>query len=209
MIGRLTGELVECSPGEALVDVGGVGYALRIPLSTFYVVSRQTEREVHLHVHTHVREDTLQLFGFATQEERSAFERLIAISGVGPRVALAILSGIGVSDLERAVEQADRERLERIPGIGRKTAERVLLELRNRIERDHGRPGGRRERGTEIPRPLPTARDGMRADAVSALLNLGYVSRAAEEAVDAALTELDEGQGLESVLKVALRTLLR
>src|SRR5262245_36627862 len=105
MIGRLTGELLQCGPQEVVLDVGGVGYLLRIPLSTFYAVSGRPNGSVSLHVHTHVREDALFLFGFATAEERSAFERLISISGVGPRIALEVLSGIGVAELEEAVER--------------------------------------------------------------------------------------------------------
>jgi Holliday junction DNA helicase RuvA len=199
VIGRLTGRLVDCEPGSAVLDVGGVGYELRIPLSTYYLLSARPEPAV-LFVHTYVREDALALFGFATREERAAFERLISISGVGPRMALAVLSGIGVEDLSRAVADGDRARLERIPGIGRKTAERVLLELKDK--KDEGRP--------ERPAAAagPAGESGIRADAVSALMNLGYPPDAARRAVEQAAVEA-EGSELGGLLRAALRRLVR
>ena len=133
MIGRLTGRVVECRPDHLVVDVNGVGYHLHIPLSTYYVVHRSADAPVTLHVHTRAREDALQLYGFASTAERSMFETLTGISGVGPRLALAFLSGIGVEELYEAVYREDRTRLQKIPGVGRKTAERVLLELRDRL----------------------------------------------------------------------------
>ena len=200
MIGRLTGRLVDCEPGSAVLDVGGVGYELRIPLSTYYRLTARPEPAV-LFVHTHVREDALALFGFATREERAAFERLISISGVGPRMALAVLSGIGVDELSRAVGEGDRARLERIPGIGRKTAERILLELKDKKE------AGRAERAGA---PKEAAGDGgLRDDAVSALLNLGYPPDAARRAVEEAATDAGENSELGGVLRAALRRLVR
>lgn len=205
MIGRLTGEIVQCTPGEVILDVGGVGYLLRIPLSTFYVVSAgPAKRKAVLHVHTHVREDALLLFGFATTEERSAFERLISISGVGPRVALAVLSGIEVADLDRAVQRGDRARLERIPGIGRKTAERILLELRELASRSRSK---NRDRDKEAASSSPGAE--VHGDAVSALMNLGYAGEVAEKAVDVVLADLGSSSPIEQVLKSALRGLQR
>jgi Holliday junction DNA helicase RuvA len=206
MIGRLTGKIVECTPGHVLLDVGGVGYSMQIPLSTYYTISgRSSDGGVALHVHTHVREDALLLFGFATTDERKAFERLLAISGVGPRMALAVLSGIGAEDLERAVLDGDRDRLERIPGIGRKTAERILLELRDRVERET-------RQGAHAPSTPGAGSEsgGIRADAVSALINLGYTRDRARKAVDGAAESQTEGAlSLETVLKAALRTLVR
>ena len=200
MIGRLTGRLVDCEPGSAVLDVGGVGYELRIPLSTYYRLSARPEPAV-LFVHTHVREDALALFGFATREERAAFERLISISGVGPRMALAVLSGIGVDDLSRAVGEGDRARLERIPGIGRKTAERILLELKDKNEAGRAqRSGGPKEE---------TGDGGLRDDAVSALLNLGYPPDAARRAVEQAASDAGEGSELGGLLRAALRRLVR
>ncbi len=205
MIGRLSGRLVECTPGAAVVDVGGVGYSLQIPLGTFYSLSKDRRKRVDLYVHTHVREDAITLYGFATRAERETFERLVAISGVGPRIALGILSGIGVEDLERAVRAGDRARLERIPGVGRKTAERLLLELRDRYERD-GRGRGRKEPAVEARFPAEVS--GARADAVSALLHLGYAEATAVRAVETAIGELGETAPLEAVLRAALRTLV-
>ncbi len=210
MIGRLTGRVVECSPGSVLLDVAGVGYALQVPLSTFYALTECPDGPVSLHVHTYVREDALQLFGFATGEERQAFEHLIAISGVGPRTALAVLSGIGVPELERAVREGDREKLERIPGIGRKTAERVLFELRDRLERGSARQGRGKDGAPGVAgRDGATAR-GVRSDAISALVNLGYGREIAARAVTAALEGVDEREvTLETALKAALRSLIR
>ena len=206
MIGRLTGKIAECHPGAVLVDVGGVGYDLQIPLSTYYQLVSRRNGEVSLHVYTHVREDALVLFGFSTTSERTCFERLVQISGVGPRMALAVLSGIGADELHGAVLDSDRERLQKIPGVGRKTAERILLELRDRLERD-GRDA-----------PGPTGRvvgrtdgvdgaEGIRRDALSALHNLGYPRPAANRAVDRALSEIDPPPRLEAVLQSALRGL--
>jgi Holliday junction DNA helicase RuvA len=203
VIGRLTGTVLECSPDRVLLDVAGVGYAVAVPLSTFYTLcNRERARPVSLHVHTHVREDTLQLFGFAGQDEREMFEHLIAISGVGPRLALAILSGIGPQELTSAVLERDRVRLCRIPGVGRKTAERVLLELGDKL-------GGPSEEGAPGEAGVPAAGGadgpaGLRPDAVSALLNLGYARKAASRAVDAALENLDGEVRLETLLRTAL-----
>jgi Holliday junction DNA helicase RuvA len=206
MIGRLTGQVAECTPGSVLLDVGGVGYSLQIPLSTFYSLSTRPHGTATLHVHTHVRQESLLLFGFATQGERNAFEHLIAISGVGPKIALAVLSGIGVEDLEVAVRDGDRDKLERIPAIGRKTAERILLELRDRLGREDR---VRRRPSKGGPPDLGPIRGGAQADAVSALVNLGYSRDAAGSAVDGSARELGEGASLESLLRAALRALVR
>ena len=205
MIGRLTGTIVECKPEHVLLDVGGVGYSLRIPLSTYYTLAGRGENATaSLLVHTHVREDALQLFGFTTSAERGVFERLLAISGVGPRMALAVLSGIEADDLEQAVLDGDRDRLERIPGIGRKTADRILLELRDRLERE-----SRGSRRSAPPAAAAGSGDGLRGDAVSALENLGYTRDKARKAVDRAVAAIDGQPSLEAVLKTALRNLVR
>ena len=205
MIGRLTGKLLSCSPGQVLIDVTGVGYDIHIPLSTFYTLSGGTGATVSLHVHTHVRAEALQLYGFASPEERTAFERLIAISGVGPRLALAILSGIGADELRAAVLCQDRARLQRIPGIGRKTAERLLLELRDKSLGDEDGSTGK-EPGGKRP---PESGTGVRADAVSALVNLGYSRDIAGRAVDGALVGEGASGSLEVVLRSALAGLIR
>jgi Holliday junction DNA helicase RuvA len=204
MIGRLTGSIAECSPDRVLLDVSGVGYAVRIPLSTYYVVSNGNGRTCSLHVYTHVREDTLQLFGFATQDERATFELLISISGIGPRTALAILSGIGVDELRQAVSARDRVRLEKIPGVGRRTAERMLLELEHRLSRA---APARTPAPGHAPRTPARARDF--EDACSALANLGYAMPAAERAVREASDELGPDVALAALLKGALAHLAR
>ena len=206
MIGRLRGTVADCRPGHLLLEVGGVGYAVQIPLSTFYALSAEAGVEATLHVHTHVREDALQLFGFATMEERSAFELLIGISGVGPRLALAILSGIGVDELRQAVAQQDRPRLQQIPGVGKKTAERVLLELRDKMpmQARSDAPGS-----GAVGAEAGAGRDGeIREDAVSALVNLGFTKEKAARAVDLALGRLGDEPGLERLLKASLGRLV-
>jgi len=206
MIGRLTGKMLECAPGEVLLDVVGVGYKLQIPLSTYYALSSDSNKQISLHIHTHVREDALQLFGFASPEERSAFEMLLGISGVGPRVALAVLSGIGVDELAGAVETQDRGRLQRIPGVGKKTAERVLLELRDKMGDERPASATRVAGGHAVTGERPPYDDARRVryDALSALTNLGYTPDRATRAVDGALEEMKEEVRLESLLKAAL-----
>ena len=202
MIGRLTGKVLSCPPGQVLLDVAGVGYDVQIPLSTFYTLSTAPGPTVSLHVHTHVREDALQLYGFATREERAAFEQLISISGVGPRMALAILSGIGADELRAAVCRGDRQRLQRIPGVGKKTAERVLLELKDKL--------GVGEIAEAGERPVAAApAGGVESDAISALVNLGYSREVAGRAVASAAGSSEEAATLESVLKGALAGLVR
>jgi len=218
MIGRLVGRIVECEPGRVLLDVGGVGYAVQIPLSTFYALGASDPSSAAaaggsgggatttLQIHTHVREESLELYGFATAEERGSFELLIGISGVGPRLALAILSGIGADELRLAVAGQDRQRLQRIPGVGRKTAERLLLELRDKFAIATPRPDGSTsgEAGEAV-----TEADRRRADAISALVNLGYTRDRARQAVDEALERLGEPAEIETLLKAALTRLVR
>ena len=198
MIGHLRGRLVDKQPNRLVVDVNGVGYELHVPLSTFYDVGDEGS-DVSLRVHTHVREDTLALFGFATKLELYVFERLIAISGVGPRLALAVLSGIEPPDLVRAVSQGDVARLTRIPGVGKKTAERIGLELKDRLPAVLDREG-------EDETSAPTAGDD-RADVLSALLNLGYHRPLAERAVESAVSS--GAAGFEHTLRQALRELAK
>ncbi len=206
MIGRLSGDIVASRPDEIVVDVRGVGYRVHIPLSTFYRLVN-IPGTVTLFIHTHVREDAIQLFGFWTDDERVAFQKLIGVSGIGPKIALAVLSGIGVDDLERAVHEGDRAVLERIPGIGRKTAERVLLELRDRVTT-------RRRQGADASATaLAAAQNGAAsaadADAASALVHLGYGEHAAYDAIGAARRQLGSDAPIESLLRAALRALVR
>lgn len=206
MIGRLRGTVLRAHPGELLLDVGGIGYRVQIPLSTFYQLGG-VGHEAAVFVHTHVREDAILLFGFSTEEEQMVFEDLIAVSGIGPKIALAVLSGIGTDQFGEALRTSDRAKLERIPGIGRKTAERVLLELRDRLGARNRRSG---RRAASVQASGPAADDGMVGDAVSALINLGYSEDRAREAVDATVRSLPEAdRSIEHLLRASLRALVR
>src|SRR5262245_20766037 len=176
MIARLSGTLVEKHPGAAVVDVAGVGYQVAIPLSTYYELG-EPGSHVELIVHTHVREDAISLFGFFSRFEKEMFSRLIGVSGIGPRTALAVLSGLGASDLVESVRARDVERLSAIPGIGRKTAERIVVDLADRIEALRVPADG----GPATDSREPSDPD-LRQDLVSALVNLGYNGRAAADA---------------------------
>jgi len=195
VIAQVRGRLVRKEPQEAVVDVGGVGYRVAIPLSTFYRIGEAGD-EVTLLTHTHVREDTLALFGFLTPGEQALFERLIAISGVGPKLALSILSGIEAPDLVSALRTSDVTRLTRIPGVGKKTAERLVLELKDKVQ-DLAALGA----------PAPTGpAAATKEDLVSALVHLGYSRPEAERGVDRALKENGEGR-FEDLLRRTLRAL--
>ena len=199
MIATLRGALAEKRPGRIVVDVGGVGYDVQIPLSTYYTVGDRGA-EVALRIHTHVREEALSLFGFATRLELDLFERLIGVNGVGPRLALAALSGIEPPALVQAIRTADVARLTGIPGVGRKTAERITLELKDKL------PAGAAadEAGAADGTAEPGGRD-LRADVISALLNLGYQRPPAERATEAALKR--SPGDFEAALRQALREL--
>jgi Holliday junction DNA helicase RuvA len=199
MIGFLRGRVLDKHPNRILIDVNGVGYELHVPLSTYYDVG-DAGSEISLRVHTHVREDALQLFGFLTPLEQVLFERLIAISGIGPKLAIAVLSGIESRELVVSVRRADVARLTRIPGIGKKTAERIVLELKDRLG-----DVARDETGADVEQPRA---DRLRDDLVSALENLGYHRPLAEKAVDAARAR-DSSASFEEALKSALRELMR
>ena len=193
MIAQVRGRLLRKEPQEAVVDVGGVGYRVVIPLSTFYRIGEPGD-EVTLLTHTHVREDALALFGFLTAAEQALFERLIAVAGVGPKLAVSILSGIEAPDLVAALRASDVVRLTRIPGVGKKTAERLVLELRDKVVG---------LAATE--EPAPVAAGSSKEDLVSALLHLGYSRQEAERGVDRALKE---GEGrFEDLLRRTLRIL--
>ena len=197
MIAQLRGRILEKRPNRVIVDVVGVGYEVFVPLSTFYGLGDRGA-EVTLRVHTHVREDALALFGFATPLEQELFERLIGISGIGPKVALAVLSGIEPQELVRAIERADIGRLTAIPGVGKKTAERITLELKDRLPKSMGGPA------ESAPAPGAALRD----DVLSALVNLGYHRPLADKAADSAIAALPDG-GFERTLKHALRELTK
>lgn len=205
MIAYLRGRVLDKQPNRIVLDVNGVGYEVLVPLSTFYEVPDEGG-EIALRVHTHVREDALQLFGFVTDLERQLFERLISVSGIGPKLAVAVLSGLDARDVVVAVQRADVARLTGIPGIGRKTAERIVLELKDRLTALAVAPASE-------PSPPPSSGERLRADLLSALLNLGYHRPQAEKAVDAALPAApDTPSGtvpFETALRLALRELMR
>lgn len=196
MIAHLSGALLDKQVQRLVIDVGGVGYEVFVPLSTFYSLG-DPGSPVALRIHTHVRDSAIQLFGFATPLEIALFERLIAVSGIGPKVALAVLSGIEPSDLVHAVRQADLGRLTRIPGVGRKTAERLVVELKDRLPDAPGDPS------TGAP-ASPAA--GVREDVLSALSNLGYQRGVAEAAVNKVLRSHEE-RDFEAVLRLVLKAL--
>ena len=200
MIAQLRGRILEKHPTRVVIDVHGVGYEVAVPLSTFYGLG-DSGSDVALRIHTHVREDTLALYGFASGLEQDLFERLIGVSGIGPKLALAVLSGIEPLDLIRAIEHADLARLTAIPGVGKKTSERIVLELKDRLPR----PSLGAAAAGEAAAPEPVA---LRDDLLSALVNLGYHRPLAEKAVAAAVKSTPDG-GFERTLKQALRELAR
>jgi holliday junction DNA helicase RuvA len=201
VIARLRGKLLEKQPNRIVVDVGGVGYDVAVPLSTFYGLG-EPGADVALRVHTHVREDALALYGFASALELDLFERLISISGIGPKVGLAVLSGIEPTELIGAVERGDLARLTAIPGVGKKTSERIVLELKDRLPRAHVAAVAASTEGA------PEA-SAVRDDLLSALMNLGYHRPLAERAVDAALKIAGRDAGFERTLRQALRELAK
>jgi Holliday junction DNA helicase RuvA len=195
VIAHLTGQVLAKSPERVVLDVGGVGYELHVPVSTYYELDKLDDGAVaSLHVHTHLREDALSLFGFWTEAERRLFERLIGVSGIGPRLARVILSGMALGDLVQAIAGGDLVRLSGIPGVGKKTAERMVLELRDKV-RELGGPA------------VPAAGPGDE-DLVSALVNLGYRRPQAERAVvEARRTE--PGADFSDLLRASLKRLSR
>jgi holliday junction DNA helicase RuvA len=200
MIAHLRGVLLEKHPNQAIVDVQGVGYELTIPVSTFTSLP-ETGAEVKLRVHTHVREDALSLFGFTTREEKAMFEKLISVSGIGPKLAITILSGLATMELVNAIRNGDIAQLVRIPGIGKKTAERMVLELREKLDVVAGPAAGGAVAGK--PKPGFTVDE---EDVMSALMNIGANRASAEAAVMKAKNEVTE-QDFESLFRVALKLL--
>lgn len=199
MIALLRGTLLEKAPSRLIVDVAGVGYDVLVPLSTFYVLGEPGALAT-LRIHTHVREDVIALYGFATSLEQDLFERLIAISGVGPKLALAVLSGIEPVELIRAVRLQDVARLTAIPGVGKKTAQRIGLELKDRLPAATGAADPVAAAGALV--------NQFRDDLLSALLNLGYGRPVAEKAIDKVLDAAPDAR-FEDALKDVLRALMR
>jgi Holliday junction DNA helicase RuvA len=198
MIAFLRGRVLDKQPSRVIVDVGGVGYDVSVPLSTFYTAG-EPGSEIALRVHTHVREDQLALYGFATALELAVFERLIGVSGIGPRLALAVLSGMDTRELTAAIERGDLARLTRIPGVGKKTAERIVVELRDRLPRAVAGAG----------EPAAAAPADLRRDELtSALGNLGYDRRAIDKVLDG-LLDGEPGATFEQHLRAALKAMAR
>jgi Holliday junction DNA helicase RuvA len=195
VIAYLQGRILEKQPTRVVVDVGGVGYDVAVPLSTFYGLG-EAGGQIALRVHTHVREDAIALYGFATALELELFDRLISINGIGPKLALAVLSGIEPPDLVAAIERGDLARLTAIPGVGKKTSERIVLELKDRLPRAHA---------VDVTAGAVVVASGVRDDLLSALMNLGYHRPLAERAVDAAMNIVGRDAGFERTLKQALR----
>lgn len=196
MIGYLEGSLKQLQATRALVMAGGVGYDVRISLSTYYRL--EGKHDVALEIYTHVREDMLALYGFATTEEKLAFEKLISISGIGPTLAQKILSGIDAPDLADAIARGDARKLSTIPGVGKKTAERICLELRDKLVLP----------SVQTARPVVT-RSTVDDDVQSALVNLGYRPKDAEGAIDAARKDVGGEAELSALLRAALRQLTK
>ena len=199
MIAFLRGRILDKHPNRLIVDVQGVGYDVHVPLSTYYDVGDEGS-DVSLRVHTHVREDMLQLYGFLTSLEQQVFERLIGISGIGPKLAIGVLSGIDPRELIGAVQRADVARLTSIPGIGKKTAERIVLELKDRLQALAAPP--------EAAAAPAAPADRLRDDLVSALVNLGYHRPQAEKTVESTLKSGSD-LGFEQALRRVLKDLMR
>lgn len=200
MIAHLRGRLLSKDPSRIILEAGGIGYEVFIPVSTFYELG-EVGAEAGLHIYTHVREDTLSLYGFHTPLEKSLFARFLEVSGVGPRLALTILSGLEIEELVPAIQKGDIARLVRIPGVGRKTAERLVVELREKLAAMVPPQPERRE--------APVAKPGaVEEDALSALINLGYARYAAENALREVSAENPQAD-FEHLLRGSLRLLAR
>jgi Holliday junction DNA helicase RuvA len=191
MIGHLKGKIISSKPTQILLDVNGVGYKVGISINTFEKIVDKAE--VSLFIHTHVKEDSISLFGFFTESEKEMFELLISISGTGPKIALGLLSGISVESLKEAIEEGNVSRIIAVPGIGRKTAERLVLELRSKVEDISG---------GEFTKTQPS----IKSEAMSALTTLGYNAKVAEKAVRDLLIE-NQNYSLEDLIKKALSNL--
>lgn len=206
MIAHLNGRLLSKEPNSVIVDVSGVGYEVSIPLSTFYELEDEGAN-VQLRIYTHVKEDALQLYGFKTERERRLFVNFISVSGIGPKIGIALLSGMSADELINSIKSNNLARLTLIPGVGRKTAERLIVDLREKMT---ALAAAQVEETTGLEPSVSSGspEDSVRADAMSALLNLGYQRSAAEKAIDAVLNDGGENT-VESVLRRGLRKLAR
>jgi len=206
MIGHLSGTLLSKQATSVIVDVSGVGYEVTIPLSTFYDLA-DVNSPVQLRIYTHVREDTLQLFGFKTARERELFQKIITVTGIGPKLGITLLSGMSADELIASIRTNNLARLTLIPGVGRKTAERLIVELREKVA-ELSSAQLEEEFGAKPEVSAEATEDSVRADALSALLNLGYQRSGAEKAIDSALGEGGD-LTVESVLRRSLKKLAR
>ena len=206
MIAHLSGTLLSKEPNQVIVDVGGVGYDVTIPLSTFYDLDDQ-KSDVQLLIYTHVKEDALQLYGFKTASERKLFVYFISVSGVGPKLGIALLSHMKTDELIESIKSNNLARLTQIPGVGRKTAERLVVDLRDKmIQLSQSQVA--EETGVRPETTYISSEDSVRGDALSALVNLGYQKSAAEKSIDAALSEGGDIT-VESILRRSLKKLAR
>lgn len=206
MIAHLSGTLLSKQATSVILDVAGVGYEVSIPLSTFYELE-DPGSNVQLRIYTHVREDALQLYGFKTARERELFLRLISVSGIGPKLGITLLSGMSADEMISSIRANNLAKLTLIPGVGRKTAERLVMELRDKVA-SLAATDVEEELGTTSDKAAAPTEDSMRADALSALLNLGYQRNAAEKAVTAASSEVGD-VSVESILRASLRKLAK
>ncbi len=204
MIAHLSGTLLSKNPNSVIVDVSGVGYEVSIPVSTFYELE-DTGTNVKLRIYTHVKEDALQLYGFKTARERELFINFISVSGIGPKIGIALLSGMSADELIASIKTNNLARLTLIPGVGKRTAERLIVDLREKMTALSAAQG---EEATGVRTETADAsiEDSVRSQALSGLMNLGYQRSAAEKAIDAALSEGGD-VSVESVLKRSLRKL--
>ena len=204
MIAHLSGTLLAKHATSVIVDVGGVGYEVTIPVTTFYDLGEPPSAAVQLHIYTHVREDALQLFGFRTTRERELFTLLISVSGIGPKSAVAMLSGMSADEIVTAIRQSNYARITSIPGVGRKTAERLVIELRDKMAALSG-PAPEEQAAAGATGAAPTE-DALREDTLAALLQLGFPKPAAEKAIT---NSIQEGGDLsvETLLRRSLRQL--
>lgn len=200
MIALINGKIVYKGVSHVVVDVHGVGYRIFIPLTTFYELP-EVGRDIALHIHTHVKEDAIHLFGFYNEQERDLFQMMISVSGIGPRIAMNILSGISAPELFHAISSRNVEKLIHIPGIGRKMAERLILELKEKVTKKM-----LLERDT-VGEGWGEPSDMIRDDALSALLNLGYKNNVAKDALDKVWRSSDGKLGMDELLKKALKIL--
>ena len=206
MIAHLNGRLLSKEATSVIVDVAGVGYEVSIPFSTFYEVG-EVGSNVELRIYTHVKEDALQLYGFKTLLERQLFINLLSVSGVGPKIGIALLSGMSADELVNSIKNNNLARLTAVPGVGRKTAERLVVDLREKMT-TLAASQVEQEADGRSDSSIPLSDDDVRAQALSGLLNLGYQKSAAEKAIDSALSEDGEAT-VESVLRRGLRKLAR